>query len=94
MLRNVELTGGRIELELFSPNTQHFCNIPSCLVCFLSNVDWKDLIRYPYIHFISALSIRSVMSNCGLVFSLLVTCYGKTSWNQNGRVKSEVHLAT
>lgn len=28
-----------------------------------------------------------------LVFSLLVTCYGKTPWNQNGRIKSEVHFA-
>lgn len=39
--------------------------------------------------------MKRIMANSGLaflVFSLLVTCSGETSWNQDGRVKSQVHL--
>lgn len=46
---------------------------------------------YPFHRLLKRL--KRVVINSDLLFSLLVICYGKTSWNQNGRVKSQVYLA-
>lgn len=94
LAEDTECTGGRIEPALFSPNTWHvsstYTTLPHVSPLMLNGGFYKISI-YPFHRLLKRL--KRVVINSDPLFSLLVTCYGKTSWNQNGRVKSQVYLA-